>query len=248
VGLGLCLALVAGRRILHLEREAADRFTQMEQARSELRDLSARLVEVQEAERRAISRELHDEVGQSLSAVLIESANLNAALRAGERQEAEQHVASIKALTEASVRTIRNLSLLLRPSMLDDLGLLPALEWQAREVGRRTDLEVSIVDQGVTAALPEQYKTCIYRVVQEALHNAERHARAKAVTVTLGQQDGTLQLTIADDGRGFNPERQKGLGLLGMEERASTLGGTFTVDSRPGRGTVLSVALPLNGK
>src|SRR5262249_53284042 len=153
----------------------------------ELRDLSARLVEVQEAERRAISRELHDEVGQSLSAVLIESVNLNAALRAGEQQEAEQHVASIKSLTEAAVRAIRNLSLLLRPSMLDDLGLLPALEWQAREVGRRTDLEVNIVDQGVSATLPEQYKTCIYRVVQEALHNAERHARAKAVTVTLGQ-------------------------------------------------------------
>ena len=86
------------------------------------------------------------------------------------------------------------------------------------------------------------------RLHEWALHNAERHARAKKVTVTLGQQDGHLRLTIADNGSGFDPDRQKGLGLLGMEERATNLGGTFAVDSQPGRGTVLSVALPLNGK
>jgi signal transduction histidine kinase len=245
VALGLCLALVAGRRILHLEHEAADRFAQTEHARTELRDLSARLVEVQEAERRSISRELHDEVGQSLSAVLIEIANLGAAVRTGAAQQVQQHVDSIKRLTESCMRTVRNLSLLLRPSMLDDLGLLPALEWQAREVSRRTDMEVTIVDHGISSNLPEQYKTCVYRVVQEALHNAEKHARADSVTVTLGQENHQLNLTIEDDGSGFDPQRHKGLGLLGMEERATTLGGALTVQSAPGQGTVLSLTLPL---
>lgn len=244
VGLGLCLALLAGWRILQLEREAAERHAQTEHARSELRDLSARLVEVQEAERRSISRELHDEVGQSLSAVLIEVANLGAVLPPETRLLVQPHVDSIKALTEASMGTIRNLSLLLRPSMLDDLGLLPALEWQAREVSRRTELEVRIVDRGILTSLPEPYKTCIFRVVQEALHNAERHANAKSITVTLGQQEDRLHLTIQDDGRGFDPDRHKGLGLLGMEERTTTLGGSFNVASHPGQGTVLSISLP----
>jgi signal transduction histidine kinase len=248
VGLGVCLALVAGKRILHLEGEAAERFAQTEHARGELRDLSARLVEVQETERRSIARELHDEVGQSLSAVLIEVTNLNAALRTGEPEQVSRHANSIKALTEGCVRTVRNLSLLLRPSMLDDLGLLPALEWQAREVSRRTDLQVNIVDQGIPTALPDQYKTCIYRVVQEALHNAERHARAKSVTVTLGQERNRLHLTVEDDGRGFDPERHKGLGLLGIEERATTLGGDFAVLSKPGEGTRLSISLPMAGR
>ncbi len=248
VGLGLCLALVAGRRILHLQKQASERFEQAELARSELRDLSARLVEVQEQERRSISRELHDEVGQSLSAVLIEVSNLSAALRTANPRQVQQHADSIKSLTEASVRTIRNLSLLLRPSMLDDLGLLPALEWQAREVSRRTDLEVTIADTGIAGTLPEQYRTCIYRVVQEALHNAERHANAKTVVVTLEQVGNQLKLTIRDDGRGFDPERHKGMGLLGMEERVTTLGGTFSVESLPAHGTQLNIFLPLQHK
>lgn len=242
VGLGLCLALLAGWRILNLERDADERFAQTEHARSELRDLSARLVEAQEAERRSIARELHDEVGQSLSAILFEVANLNAAVRAG--TPGQQHIDSIKSLTETSVSTIRNVSLLLRPSMLDDLGLLPALEWQAREVSRRTHLEVTIEDQGFSGALPDEYKTCVYRVVQEALHNAERHAAGKRVTVIIGQQNDRFNLKIQDDGRGFDPQRHKGLGLLGMEERVTTLGGSFSVASQPGRGTILSISLP----
>lgn len=242
VGLGVCLALLAGWRILNLEREAAERFSQMEHARSELRELSARLVEVQENERRVIARELHDEVGQSLSAVLWEGANLNAAVRAGE--PCQQHIDAIRSLTERSLRTIRNVSLLLRPSMLDDLGLMPALEWQAREVSRRTDLQVTIEDRGFSGALPEEHKTCVYRVVQEALHNAERHAEGKRVTVVIGQQQGRLGFTIQDDGRGFDPGRHKGLGLLGMEERVTTLGGTFSVASQPGLGTTVSISLP----
>ena len=244
-GLGLALAVAAGRRILELQREAGARFEQAEHARAELRELSSRLLDVQEEERRALSRELHDEVGQSLSAVMLAATNLSAGLRIGAMEEMPKHVETIRRLTESSVSTVRNMSLLLRPSMLDDLGLLPALEWQAREISRRTDMEVSIEGEDVPAALLEQTKTCVYRVAQEALHNAERHSGAASATVTLRSEGARLLLRIADNGRGFDPERQKGLGLLGMEERVAALGGTFDVESSPGKGTVVNIYLPV---
>lgn len=246
-GLGLVLAMLAGRRILELQREAGARFQQAEQARAELRELSSRLLDVQEEERRALSRELHDEVGQSLSAVMLAATNLSAGLRTGAMEEAPKHVETIRRLTESSVATVRNMSLLLRPSMLDDLGLLPALEWQAREISRRTEMEVSIDGEDVPANLTEQAKTCVYRVAQEALHNAERHSGATSATVTLRREGGRLLLKIADNGRGFDPERHKGLGLLGMEERVVALGGIFEIQSRPGAGTVVDIYLSVAG-
>ena len=241
------MALTAGRRILELQREAAERLAQVEHARGELRELSARLVQVQEDERRALSRELHDEVGQSLSAVMLAAANLSAALRAGATEQMRAHVESIRRLTETTVAAIRNMSLLLRPSMLDDLGLLPALEWQGREISRRTEMEVTISGEALPADLPEQTKTCVYRVVQEALHNAERHAGATAANVVLRGEDGRLLLTVEDNGKGFDPERQKGLGILGMEERVTALGGTFGIHPAPSGGAAIRISLPVNG-
>jgi signal transduction histidine kinase len=129
--------------------------------------------------------------------------------------------------------------------MLDDLGLVPALEWQAREVARNTGLRVNVVAEGVSDALPEEHKTCVYRVVQEALHNSSRHAQAKTVRIQVQQTDSALILSIQDDGKGFNPARDKGLGLLGMEERVSHRRGTFQVTSEPGQGTLLSIELPV---
>lgn len=244
-GLGLALAVAAGRRILELQREAGARFEQAEYARAELRELSSRLLDVQEEERRAFSRELHDEVGQSLSAVMLAATNLSAGLRTGAMEEMPKHVETIRRLTESSLATVRNMSLLLRPSMLDDLGLLPALEWQAREISRRTEMEVSIEGEDVPAALSEQTKTCVYRVAQEALHNAERHSRATSATVTLRSEGGRVLLKIADNGIGFDPGRHKGLGLLGMEERVAALGGTFEIQSHVGAGTVVNIYLPV---
>ena len=244
-GLGLALAVAAGRRILELQREAGARFEQAEYARAELRELSSRLLDVQEEERRAFSRELHDEVGQSLSAVMLAATNLSAGLRTGAMEDMPKHVETIRRLTESSLATVRNMSLLLRPSMLDDLGLLPALEWQAREISRRTEMEVSIEGEDVPAALSEQTKTCVYRVAQEALHNAERHSRATSATVTLRSEGGRVLLKIADNGIGFDPGRHKGLGLLGMEERVAALGGTFEIQSHVGAGTVVNIYLPV---
>jgi signal transduction histidine kinase len=137
------------------------------------------------------------------------------------------------------------MALLLRPSMLDDLGLIAALEWQAREVSKRSGLWVKVSADQVSEQLPEEHKTCIYRIVQEALHNCEQHASAQHVDVAVRQETDRLRLLIHDDGRGFDARRQRGMGLLGIEERVSHLGGSFTVDSTAGSGTSIEVVLPL---
>jgi signal transduction histidine kinase len=248
---GVLLAAFTARRTLRLERELQERYEEGVRTRQELQELSARLVSAQEEERRAISRELHDEVGQSLSALLMEAGNAAAQLPApqdGAAQDIAQfrrHVDSIKKLAEASVGVIRNMTLLLRPSMLDDFGLLPALEWQAREVSKRTGLRVQVSADEAAGELPDELRTCIYRVVQEALHNCARHAHARTVKVVVDQEPSRIVLTVEDDGRGFDSRRVRGLGLVGMEERVNHLGGAFVVKSTPGSGTRVEVELPL---
>lgn len=245
MGLGLLLAGSVIQQILQFERQAADRYREIVEARKELKELSASLVAAQENERRSISRELHDEIGQSLSAVLVELANLSAGLPPEVALGVRKHADTIRSLVENSMAVVRNLSLLLRPSMLDDLGLVPALEWQARETFRRTGMRVTIAAETVSDELPETHKTCIYRIVQEALHNSVRHADAHKVRVTVQQDSSKLLLAVQDDGKGFDTKRQKGLGLLGMEERVSNLGGSFQIDSKPGGGSVITCVLPL---
>jgi signal transduction histidine kinase len=244
MSVGIGLAAFTARRTLLMEAELQQRYEEGMRARQELQELSARLLSAQEEERRNISRELHDEVGQSLSALLMEAGNA-AARVSPDSTEVRRHVESIKRLAEASVQVIRNMSLLLRPSMLDDLGLVPALEWQAREVSKRTGLRVQITADENASELPDDHKTCIYRVVQEALHNCARHAQAHNVTVEVLQQPSQILLSVVDDGRGFDARRVRGLGLVGMEERVHHLGGALRVKSQPGSGTTIAVVLPL---
>ena len=244
MGVGIGLAAFTARRTLLMEAELQQRYEEGMRARQELQELSARLLSAQEEERRNISRELHDEVGQSLSALLMEAGNA-AARVSPDSTEVRRHVESIKRLAEASVQVIRNMSLLLRPSMLDDLGLVPALEWQAREVSKRTGLRVQVTADENASELPDDHKTCIYRVVQEALHNCARHAQAHNVTVEVLQQPTQILLSVVDDGRGFDARRVRGLGLVGMEERVHHLGGALRVKSQPGSGTTIAVVLPL---
>jgi signal transduction histidine kinase len=137
------------------------------------------------------------------------------------------------------------MALLLRPSMLDDLGLVPALKWQAREVSKRTSMDVSVAAE-LQDDLPDQFKTCIYRVVQEALHNCANHARAKCVRIRVQQETGSLNLSIQDDGQGFDSRQVKGLGLLGIQERVAQLKGKCMVHSEPGTGTIITVELPMH--
>jgi len=244
-GLGMLLASFSIRKILGLETATSRHIAELSQARQELQQLSARLVEVQENERRSISRELHDEVGQALTGVLVEMANLSTLIRTGDKASLAAKADEIKHEVENSISVVRNMALLLRPSMLDDLGLVPALQWQAREVSKRSGIWVKVAAEGVSEELPEEHKTCIYRVVQEALHNCVQHAGARNVTIQVKQEQDKLLLFIQDDGKGFHPLAEKGMGLLGMQERVSHLRGAFAVKSEPGQGTALSVMLPL---
>jgi signal transduction histidine kinase len=246
LALGLGMAALSIGRILKLETQVDARYKEAAEARGQLKDLSAKLVQAQETERRALSRELHDEVGQSLSAVLIELRNLSSAARSPEQSRII--VESIKSLVEGTIRVVRNMALLLRPSMLDDLGLVPALKWQAREVSKRTAMDVSVAAEIWSDDFPDEYKTCIYRVVQEALHNCSNHARATRVRIRVQQEANRLTLSIQDDGQGFDSRQVKGLGLLGIQERVARLSGECGIHSEQGSGTILTVKLPFSGK
>jgi signal transduction histidine kinase len=129
--------------------------------------------------------------------------------------------------------------------MLDDLGLLPALEWQARDVSRRTGMLVNVAAGELPDDLPEEHKTCIFRVVQEALNNIAKHAEARTVRISLNRERDHLLLAVQDDGKGFRVGEQKGLGLIGINERVENLHGRVRVESEPGRGALLEIRLPL---
>jgi signal transduction histidine kinase len=248
IAVGIALAVFTSRRILVLEANTAGHYQQIAKAQAELKQLSARLVQAQENERRSIARELHDEVGQAMTGILLEMANLSTLARTGDARAVESKAAEIKKLLESSIRVVRNMALLLRPSMLDDLGLVPALEWQAKEISKRGGIHVKIVAGQVSEDLPEDHKTCVYRIVQEALHNIVQHAEARNAKVTVRQDAGRLLLSIEDDGKGFDAGRERGMGLLGIQERVGYLGGSFAVESQSQQGTVLRAELPLPGR
>ncbi len=241
IGLGLVLAAFSIHKILALENASAA-------SQEALQHLSARLVEAQEEERRSISRELHDEVGQSLTGVLLEMANLSKMIRSHDPDAVAAKAAEIKREVENSIGVVRNMALLLRPSMLDDLGLVPALQWQAREVSKRSGIWVVVDAASVSEDLPEEHKTCVYRIVQEALHNCVQHAAARHVKIAVEQQSDQLHLAIEDDGKGFDAQHERGMGLLGIQERVGYLGGRFDVESSACKGTTLMITLPLERK
>jgi signal transduction histidine kinase len=235
LGGGLVLALLTIGFTLRLERELSLR-------RADLQELSTLLLRAQENERRALARELHDEVGQSLSAILMETEGAECAETS---PAVRDHLNSIKRLAEKTVNQVRDLALLLRPSMLDDLGLTPALNWHARETSKRTGLNVVVSADDAIDSLPDEHRTCIYRLVQEAVNNTVLHARARTVEVSVRREQQKVEVTVQDDGAGFDIRFMRGLGLLGMEERIRRLGGGLKITSEPGRGTLVRAALPL---
>ncbi|MEP7355070.1 MAG: sensor histidine kinase [Acidobacteriota bacterium] len=238
---GLIAAGLSVRRIRRLEFEAESRYEQVEEARLLLRDLSSQLVNAQEEERRKLSRELHDQLGQTMSALVTELARLE---REAEASNTKERLTYARQMAEDTVRSIRDTALLLRPSMLDDLGLEPALRWQAREVRRRSGLKVRMMADDIADDLADSYKTCIFRVVQEALYNCVKHASATEARVVVRQLPEGLSVSVQDDGVGFDTTRERGMGMVGMTERVTRLGGIFKVESKPGQGTVLSALFP----
>ena len=243
--LGLVVALTAVIRLRAVElRSEAERHI-AEEAERQMRDLSQQLVATQEEERRKLSRELHDHVGQVLTALRMELGRIDR-LRAPADTRLAGAVVECRQLVDDIVHTVRDLALGLRPSMLDDLGLQPALEWHVRDVARRYGIPVDLDVEGDFDALPDQCRTCVYRVVQEALTNCVRHAKAGRLRVQVTGDSGGLDVSVIDDGCGFDPVmRRNGLGLKGIEERVRELGGVVTIRSAPGGGTTLTVRLPL---
>ncbi len=232
---GLMLAILTIVFTLRLERE-------LDRRRADLQQLSTLLLRAQEEERRSLARELHDEVGQSLSAILMETEGAECT---DQPAEVREHLVSIKTLAERTINQVRDLALLLRPSMLDDLGLGPALNWHARETRKRTGRNVLVSTDDAIDSLPDEHRTCIYRLVQEAVNNAVRHANAGNVEVAVRMARREVDVSVQDDGRGFDTRTTRGLGLLGMEERVRRLGGHLRIRSEPGRGTLVHAALPL---
>jgi signal transduction histidine kinase len=219
--------------------------TRADKAESELRRLSNQLILVQEEERRTISRELHDEVGQVLTGLRMELGTLTY----GKSDEVFRiRLESVKELTEKALLSVRNLALLLRPSMLDDLGLEPALRWQAKEFSQRTGVPVVVTIQSKLDRFPEPIRICLYRIIQEALTNCSKHAKAQRVALTIKAEGGVVFASVQDDGIGFDAQhlqKTQGLGLLGMGERVRALRGHVTVTSRPGTGTLVNLSLPV---
>jgi len=233
-------------RISSLEKESAAHQKVSELAEERLRHLSQQLVSSQEQERKALSRELHDEIGQLLTALRMELGNLERA-RGPQNGECDPHLDQAKKLAESTLRTTRDIAMGLRPAMLDVLGLGPALEWQAREYSRRYHTPIRLEVDGDLRDVPDPHRTYLYRIVQEGLTNCARHAQAKNIHVKLEDSSGQLAVLVEDDGVGFDQHGgvAYGLGLLGMTERVRELCGQLSIQSEPGKGTRISVVLPL---
>jgi signal transduction histidine kinase len=252
VGFGAVVALIFVIRLRVLEERSDRQKDAALDAERQLRELSQQLVAAQEEERRKLSRELHDHVGQMLTALRMELGRVdrisaaNAPFDASQSKRLSAAVAECRLLVDEMVRTVRDLALGLRPSMLDDIGLQPALEWQARDFSRRAGVPIDLEVKGDLDALTDQHRTCVYRVVQEALTNTIRHARAKHVVISVHAGDDRLLLSVTDDGVGVDPAgRRGGLGLRGIEERVRELNGTVEMRSATGRGSTLTIELPL---
>jgi signal transduction histidine kinase len=215
-----------------------------EEAEGEMRHLSQQLVRLQEEERRRISRELHDEVGQLLTGLRMELRALSR-LHGAPRDQFTARLDDTKLLLDRTVQAVRDLAMGLRPAMLDDLGLVPALQWQAREFERRHDIRVSMDLDSSLDVLPDTYRTTIFRIVQEALTNCAKHAKATSIEISLQNRQGLVCLSIADDGVGLlRPAPRSGLGLVGIQERIRELGGWFAARNRESGGTVLTAEIP----
>lgn len=213
----------------------------------ELRQLSAHLVDIREQERLRISREIHDELGQQLTGLKMDVAWLSKRT-AGDDEPVKRKFSGLLGLLDEMVKTVRRISTELRPAVLDDFGLLPAIEWHSTEFEKRFGIKVQLSIPDTTLILPGEKATGIFRVYQEALTNIARHAEATVIRTSIVVNEVELRLTIADDGKGFDRKEagnKKTLGLLGMRERIFMMNGQYELSSAPGEGTAVTLIIPL---
>lgn len=226
----------------HFEKE-------LKRSHAQLRALSVRLSEVEENEKRRLAQELHDQVGQNLTALGINLNTLPTLVSIGETDKIKDRVRDAQKLLDETTRSIRSVMADLRPSVLDDYGLLSAVRWYSQKFSERTRITVKIEGNELKSRLPHFFKTTLYRIFQEALTNIAKHARASKAKISLEETKTEIKLIISDNGKGFNPEtvykkkKQTMWGLLTMKERAEAIGGKFDVQSSPGKGTKIFVEL-----
>jgi two-component system, NarL family, sensor histidine kinase UhpB len=216
----------------------------LERLEAERRRASSAALTAQEQERARVARDLHDEVNQSLTGLLLRLE----AVRRHAPPELAHELAETRALANQAMQELLTMARQLRPTVLDDLGLKAALAGQVTEIQRQTDIRTALETEGDVQELPSEVQLVAYRVAQEALSNAVQHSEAANISVRLARNDGTLELTVADDGRGFTfDEATRGLGMGGMRERALLIGGDLNVESRPESGTRVRLRVPITG-
>jgi two-component system sensor histidine kinase UhpB len=234
------LDITEHKALEHTLRESADQLTA----------LSRRLVDVQEAERRKLSRELHDRVGQNLTALSINLDILRISLDEALHAEQRGRIDDSARLLERTADSIENVMSELRPPMLDDYGLLPALQWYAADFSKRTAIDVHVSGTEERERLAPEIEITLFRVAQEALTNVAKHAEASLVEIVLDQVDEQCEMSITDNGVGIGPTREGGngkrprLGMVTMRERAQAIGGRFQVRTMPGGGTQIAISIP----
>ena len=239
-----------GRIVGHfgIQRDVTERYLNTEQlaaSRQQLRALASRFQTVREEERTGVAREIHDELGQALTGLKLDIAWMKNRLPRDHGMMAQ--CASIIERIDQTLNAVRRIATALRPSVLDQLGLAAALEWQGQEFGARTGIEISMELCNDGCSIPDDLGSSAFRILQESLTNVARHAQAKHVKIRLAQSSTRLTLEISDDGVGFPPERLEGtksLGLVGMRERALACGGTLSISCQEGGGTTCYCAFP----
>jgi len=235
------------KRMLDEGKRAEEKLTK---SRERLRNLSGRLQSVLEEERTRISREIHDELGQALTAMKLDLSSVRRSLISGGMAEQSERVQEIERAVIRLIRTVRKIAAELRPGILDELGIVAAIEWMAKDFQNRTGIGCSVSIRAVEKISDTVRATAIFRIVQEVLTNVMRHAAASQVDVSLEKKDDTLILEVKDNGIGIMEGRifdSKSLGLVGIRERALLLGGEAVVSGKPGEGTLVRVILPIGG-
>lgn len=244
----LIVLLIAGGLLAAVavsSRRAVAAVRERDGANQRLHELSGHLHTAREEERTRVAREIHDELGQSLTAMRMELSLLRRGLPPGQGVAGER-AASLAALVEETARSVKRISQDLRPGILDHLGLPAAVEWQAEEFERRTGIPCAVAVSAEEAALDEQRSTALFRILQESLTNVTRHASAGSVSIRLAREGADLVLEVQDDGRGCDAAAAPpgSFGLIGMQERVRAWGGTVGVEGAPGGGTTVTVRLP----
>lgn len=239
-------------RVRHITRENERLFQRLIEGERRFRGLAKAVWKVQEDERRRLARELHDGLGQTLTALTNQLERAQQKLDGSESGDLAVRLADSVDMARLALNEIRELSRLIRPPVLDDLGLPAALSWLARTLEQRTGLRVELVSSGLGERLDPDVETLVFRLVQEALTNVLRHSGVEAARVAVARAGGLLELRVSDRGRGFDPqatltggESATGSGLRGMRDRLELFGGRLDLVSAPGQGTVVSAAIPL---